>query len=322
MAELAHRRGWWELWGTLVRSCASVSHYDRQIASLVQDTQTPEADLRQRLLVLAGVWSTDGTSPRSRVRVKPLREDTILALYTRFPHLARGPFRAQLEPSAARPLSAVLDLAIERRDDELIDHLASRLVARTERSGAERLLEAAGHVAHYIERSEADLGQRAAAILLRLPHTARSARELLQTNVLARLLFHAAARGCIERPEIAAALLQSDVVPVRALAVVAVTTDDSRAAASAQRNFQPLLAAMERALPRRIWRQAVAALQRRMDATHDTAQVVAWARAALEKATQEHPDPALLGLLGAALERHPELREPGEERVVYRRSAA
>ena len=59
---------------------------------LANDRITPEPNVLHRLLLLAGV----GAAPSIRARRhKPLREDTILALYERFPHLVRGPFRNQ-----------------------------------------------------------------------------------------------------------------------------------------------------------------------------------------------------------------------------------
>src|SRR4030095_11193539 len=88
-------------------------------------------------------------------RRKPLRDGTLLALYDRFPDLVRGPFQPQLDPSPGRPRSGLMDKAIERRDDELIDVVAARLAVRSERSGAERLLAVAAVTARYLQDSAA-----------------------------------------------------------------------------------------------------------------------------------------------------------------------
>jgi hypothetical protein len=134
MAALAQRRGWWELWATLIRSCAPSGQYDREVMALLQDADADDAAVRQRLLVLAGVWSPLGGARRP-ARLKPLREDTLLALYRRFPHLARGPFRAQLDPSPTRPLSRLVALWRSRwsratRSSSIISPPGSRRIAR------------------------------------------------------------------------------------------------------------------------------------------------------------------------------------------------
>ena len=158
--ELARREGWLELWAALLGSCASAAEYDREALSLVQDQSTPEPELLRRLVSLAGA----GSSAMSGSRRKPLRDGTLLALYERFPDLVRGPFQAQLDPSPSRPRAGLMDKAIERRDDELIDVMAARLAVRSERSGAERLLGVAAITARYLEASATDaigLGRRA-----------------------------------------------------------------------------------------------------------------------------------------------------------------
>src|SRR5690349_12136059 len=166
--ELARSRGRWELWATLVRISAAPAHYDREVHALVTDGSTPDAQCVHRLMLLAGVSAVSGPV---RIRVKPLREDTILDMHRRFPHLITGPFRNQLQPSPRRPLTGVLQLAIRVKDRELIDQLCARLAVRAERSGADQLMQAAGYAAQYLEGADAPAlaERRAVNILRRIP---------------------------------------------------------------------------------------------------------------------------------------------------------
>jgi hypothetical protein len=318
LVELARRRGWWVLWATLVAACAGAAQYDREVLDLLRDAQTPEADLRQRLLVLAGAWSPlrpDGGRVRAN---RLLREETLLAMYERFPHLARGPFRAQLEPSAGRPLFQVLQAAIECGDTDLVDHFAARLAGRVERSGAERLVHATAQLAEHLAASPAALGTRAALILERLPPLPRSLRQLLGRNALARLLFERAAAQCLTDPAVARSLLQSQAMHMRALAVGALAGDRPAARAMLAHQLGAVLAALERPLPSPTRRRALRALVPLVAQPDTAGAVIERLRAALERSA----DPDALALLAAPLAERPALARAGEASVVYRHGAA
>jgi hypothetical protein len=327
MATLAQRRGWWELWATLIRSCAQAGQYDREVMALLQEPDADEASLRQRLLVLAGVWSPLGGARRSRL--KPLREDTLLALYRRFPHLARGPFRAQLDPTPTRPLSRLVGLALEQADEELIDHLASRLAAHRARSGAERLLESARRIAMHLT-GQAGAGDaldlRAAAILRSVPAMPGGIYIASQRNALARLLLERAAHACASNAEVAGAFLTADAVHLRMIAVRAITaaleSTASRTRAQDASGVPAVLAdrlldALSLPLPAALRRQAVRALGKAHLSSDERAHVAAWARQSLAHARGE-PDPDILALLALQLARAPALRVDGETPVVFR----
>lgn len=317
MVDLARRRGWWQLWATLLYACAPAAQYDREVMSLVRDTDTAEPEIRQRLLVLAGVWAPLRSTPGRASGGRMLKEETLVVLYERFAHLARGPFRAQLDPTASRPLARLIDLAIERDDDELVDYFASRLAGLVERSGAERLLQAAARVADRLAASQTDLGRRAALIVQRLPRMPRSVRQLLRRNPLAQLLFEHAGRACVQHPESAAALLRADEPRVRALAVAALTSDDPRARDAMRVQLDALLAALDHRLPSTVRRLALRALGRPTGDIGDARRVVAWARAALARAVE----PELLDLVARHLSRHPALLETGEAATVHRHAS-
>lgn len=314
---LALRQGWLGLWAALVGSCATPAEYDREVSNLVQDSSMPEAELRRRLVSVAGAGL--GATPGSRR--KPLRDVTLLALYDRFPDLVRGSFRAQLEPSSSRPRSDLIDKAIERRDDELIDVMAARLAVRSERSGGERLLAVAAITARYLEAAAPDaigLGQRAATILRRLPpRSIRNRRDLLRRNPLARLLLERAAEACLTTPDVASELLCAEDDHICALAVRALIADDARAVALARQNRALLLRSLERRLPSAVRREALRALDKLADGPAEAAQLVAWARTLLARGD---PSPGLLALVARQANANPALLQRGENPVVYRRT--
>jgi hypothetical protein len=329
MAGLAQRRGWWELWATLIRSCAPPGQYDREVMALLQDANAEEASLRQRLLVLAGVWSPLGGARRP-ARLKPLREETLLALYRRFPHLARGPFRPQLDPSPTRPLSRLVALALEDSDEELIDHLATRLAAHRARSGAERLLESARRIAVHLgsrASSEEELDRRAAAILRRVRAGPGGVQAASRRNALARLLVERAAHACAADPAIARSFLEAPEMQVRAIAVRAITAaleagataSDLQAGGAAQPNLADmLLDALAQPLPSTVRRGAVRALGRAALSHTEREHVASWARQSLARGGLT-PDPDVLTLLALQLSRLPALRLEGETPLVLRR---
>jgi hypothetical protein len=318
ITDLARRGGWLDLWAAVLGSYASTAEYDREVLSLVQEPSMPEPELSRRLLLLAGA----GPGRRPGGRVKPLRDTTLLALYDRFPQLARGAFRDQLDPSPTRPRSGLMELAIERRDDELIDLVAARLAVRAERSGAERLLQVAAITARYLETAASDmaaLGLRASGILRCVPpRSIHNRHELVRRNPLARLLFERAAEACLATPEAAADLLRAQDDHVCAIAVRALTSDDPRAIVLARQKRELLLGALERSLPRAVTRQALRTLDRLADEPAVAAQLLRWARRALARRS---PDDALLALVARQLSRHPFLQEAGENPTVYRRAA-
>jgi hypothetical protein len=322
LVELSERQGWSELWAALLRSCASAAEYDRAVMALLADRDSEESSVRQRLLLLAGI----GPAAAASARLLPLRDATLVALYERFPHLARGPFRRHLEPSPVRPLSGLLQSAIEHRDEDLIDHLSARLAVRAERSGAERLLQTAALAESHLQKVCAEAGtleRRACAILLRVRRrTIRNQRDLLRRNSLARLLFERAGEACLGTEAAAAALLQAEDDQVCAVAVHAVTSDDPRALPLARQNLDRLLAAIDRPLPRVVARQAVRALDRAAGEPGSVERILTWARAALDRRSSSSPQQELVELVARQLSLHPALRGEREAPLIYRITAA
>jgi len=318
---LARTRGWWELWATLVRISASASDYDREVHALAADRILDDSEWVHRLMLLAGV---NAESSRTRSRLIPLREETILVLHARFPHLITGPFRNQLQPAPRRRLTGVLELAIRVKDRELIDQLSARLAVRADRSGADQLLQAASYAAQYLQNADAppEAERRAVGILRRLPRRAiNNQRELMLRNPLAQLLFERAARACEQHPQDVDVLLQAQERHVCALAVDALARSSPEIQARIADDPHMLLQALERPLPRPVIRRALAMLESAAADAFQAAHVLQWARDKLE---HEHPRfsrSLLLTMVARLLIRFEGLRLPSEQPIVYRKIA-
>jgi hypothetical protein len=322
MAELARRRGWWELWAELTISCTSAAEYDAEVMALVLDQASPEAQVRQQLLQLAG-------APRAAEAAggtdRPLKDATLLALYQRFPHYVRGPFRARLAPSVKQPRGALLRRALEQRDEELIDLLASHLAAYQPRSGDTALMDAVQLAAAYYAGLAADDGAhaaRAVRILKRVPAgTIQSLRELERANPLARSLFSRVRSAARDSAGTVAELLGAPDRQVLSLGLGALAQAGARAALVVDANLDLLLEALARPTNRPAARRVLEVL-RAVDTQQSAQRVLAYVRERLSEAGSRAPREAFAALAGELLQRFPELREPGEQPVVYRGRAA
>ena len=323
LVDLARNREWWDLWCAVLRAGASAAEYDREVLGLAGDRATPEPQLLHRLLQLAGIGAPHGARPH---RNKLLSEDTILALYERFPHLVRGPYRNQLDPTPRRPLTGVLELAIRQKDDELMELLAARLAVRADRTGGDELLQAAAYMARQLQAMARDgnaLERRSAAVLKRIPAQAiGSERELLRRNALARLLFEQGHLACLHNTQDAAALLQAEERHVCALAVRALSADTAEAVLRTRENLEALLTCLDRQLPRSVIRASLRALDHGSDAVGQAARIVGWARGKLAAQDQRYSTEALLTLVGRQLHRFPDLCRNVERPMVYRKATA
>jgi hypothetical protein len=320
MAELARRRGWWELWARLTVLCTSAAEYDAEVMALVQDRAAPEDQVRQQLLQLAGAPAATQSATYAD---RPLKDATLLALYQRFPHYVRGPFRARLTPSVRQPRTALLKGAIEQRDDELIDLLASHLGAYQPRSGDTVLIETARLAAGYYAGAapdDADQAARAVRILKRVPAgTIRSLRQLERANPLAGALFARVRAGARRDPQSAAELLSAPDRQILSLALEALAGAGARAAPVVEANLDLLLELLARTFDRPAVRRVLKVLGA-VNAQEAARRVLERVRADL--AAGAEPREALAALAGSLLQRFPELRLPSEQPVVYRRKAA
>lgn len=322
MAELARRRGWWELWARLTVLCTSAAEYDAEVMAVIQDHASPEAQVRQQLLQLAGApASTEAASGSD----KPLKDATLLALYQRFPHYVRGPFRGRLAPSIKQPRTALLKRAVEQQDDELIDLLASHLVAYQPRSGDTALIGAAQLAADYyagLVLDDVSQAGRAVRILKRVPvGSIQSLRQIERTNPLARALFARVRSVSRTSVETVAELLSAPDGQILSLGLDALAHAGARSALFVEANLDLLLDLLVRPVERPAGRRVLKAL-RAVDTQQSAQRVLQRLRERLADPGSGELREAFAALAGDLLQRFPQLRTQGEQPVVYRRRAA
>jgi hypothetical protein len=325
MLGLARSRGWWELWGALVRTCARPNEYNREVAALVRDSTLPEDDVRRRLLLLTGAsreWNLPGVGP---ARAPLLEDSTAQALYARFPDLVRGPFRQNVAPTLGRSFAGLLQRAIQAGDEMLIDFLSARLATHGGVFSDDQLQKTAEQASRYYASLRLDalaFAARAASVLTQIPACAiHDYPELLRTNRLAHLLFERCGQLYLASSAALRDLIEGSESRVQALAYRALGRDDERARGVARDNLDLLLGTLLRPLDRSTRMLALKALDNAAT-THETAaRIAARAREALELLDTRYPKAALVELIGVLLHRYPGLRGPDEQPLVHRRVA-
>jgi len=322
MAELARRRGWWELWARLTVLCTSAAEYDAEVRALVQDQASPEAQVRQQLLQLAGAPAAAGEAGAPD---RPLKDATLLALYQRFPHYVRGPFRGRLTPSVKQPRAALLKRAVEQHDDELIDLLASYLAAYQPRSGDAALIGAAQLAAGYyagLALDEGSMASRAVRILKRVPAgTVQSLRHLERDNPLARTLFAQIRAVAESSPQTVAELLTAQDRQILSLGLDTLAGTAGRSVAVIEANLDVLLELLARSHDRPAARRLLKVL-RMVDTQPSAQRVLERLRETLANAGAVDAREAVVAAAGELLRRFPALRTAAEQPVVYRRRVA
>lgn len=328
MLELAAEKGWWDLWSALVRSSATADDFSKHVQRLVEDRRTPEAIVIERLRALAGAsreWNWPGFA---MALVHPLVESAALALYQRFPALVRGPFKAHIQANLwGKRYTQLLDHFIAVGDEEMVDHLASRIATRTGAWGnAPKLLEDAEKLAeHYLslKSDEAAFSRRAASVLGRMPaYSIWSYGPLIRTNRLARLLFERSVSSYLADPRSIADLMEASEIHVMALAYRALGLDDPRARAQASAHLPLLLGTLLRPMKRETRALALKALANAAGDEASAHRILARARDALNLPDTRYPKELLLGLIGRILHQWPALRGAAEQPLVYERAAA
>lgn len=330
LLDLARQKGWWDLWATIIRVCATSKEFNREISALVTNTTLGCAEITRRLGGLCGVSRELNFSRFGVAAIHQLEEDTALALLTHYPELLRGPFLAHLQVNPwADNFSKLVDVLIARNEEDLLDHVAARIATRQSNRFAPKnrnLLAEAERLADYYDGLKADetrFSRRAASVLSRIPaFSIFNYNQLIRDNRLARLLFARSAPAYLADPRSMCDLVEASEIHVMALAYRALGLDDDRARALAAENLSLLLGTLLRPLQRATRALAFRALANAATTRENATRILAKAREALDLPDEEYPKEALLGLIGALLTRWPELRGPREEPVVFRRSAA
>jgi hypothetical protein len=328
MADYARDQGWWDLWSALIRTCASPKEFSKQVLRLVEERNLPEDVVVERLLALAGAsreWNWPGLGITT---VHQLDESVALSLYERFPDLVRGPYKPHVQANIwGETYTKLLDHFISVGDEEMVDHLASRIVTRSGRWGnASKLLGDAEKLADYylaLKTDEAVFSRRAASVLGRVPaYSIWQYNPLIKENRLARLLFERSASSYLADPQSMADLVEASEIHVMALAYRALGLDDPRAREQAAAHLPLLLGTLLRPMQRDTRTLAFGALANAAGDLESACLILERAKDALNLPDTRYPKDRLLGLIGRILHRWPELRGTKEQPVVYERQAA
>jgi len=328
MADYAREKGWWDLWSALIRTCSSSKEFSKQVLDLVENRSLPEKDVVERLLALAGAsreWNWPGLGITT---VHQLEEPVALALYSRFPDLLRGPYKLHVQANMwGQNYTKLLDDFIAVGDEEMIDHLASRLVTRYGRWGnAAKLLDDADRLTDYyaaLKTNEAAFSRRAANVLGKVPaFSIYQYNALIKANRLARLLFERSASSYLADPRSLADLVEASEIHVMALAYRALGLADSRARDQAVTHLPLLMGTLLRPMQRDTRTLAFGALANGAGTIESARLILDRAKDALNLPDTRYPKERLLGLIAQVLHRWPELRGANEQPVVYERKAA
>ena len=218
---------------------------------------------------------------------------------------------------------------IAAKEDDLLDHVAARIATRVSNRWApknRKLLAEADRLADYYDALKVDdvrFCRRAASVLNRIPaFTIHNYNQLIRDNRLARLLFARSAPAYLADARSVRDLVEAAEIHVMALAYRTLGLDDERARVLAAENLSLLLGTLLRPLHRSTRMLAFRALANAANTRENATRVLAKAKEALDLPDEKYPKEALLGLIGALIERWPELRGPREMPVVYRRTAA
>lgn len=322
MLALAKKNGWWLVWAGLLRVCAKPLDYNREIRDLLNDPRTPEAAKQERLLMLTGVARELNFSGFGLAQVKPLDDETALALYERFPQLLHGPFKMHLMLSYHQAYPKIIDRLLQTDEESLIDYLASRAITRLAGgvAGNENLVIAEKLSAYYerLRDTPARFANRAGAVLGQIPAFAVfDYTKLVQQNRLARLLFERTLPSWLEDPVAVSNLVEAAEIHVQQLAYRILGLANPLAAQLAHQNLFILLGTLLRPLHRRT---RIFALQALFNSAIDAASaqmILKRAREALDLPDVHYPKEKLLGLIACLLARWPELRDPTEIPRVF-----
>ena len=327
----AREKGWWDLWAAIIRVCATQKEFNEGISNLLRDAVQQPNDVARRLAALAGVSREMNFPGIGFAIIHQLNEETALGLLRYYPDLLRGPYLQHLQVGAwTGSFSALIDVLIEKDEDDLLDHVAARIVTRTaNRWGVNRnetLREAEQLATHFDaikDRDELLFSRRATSVLSRIPaYSIQSYHALLRDNRLARLLFARSAPAYLADGRSLRDLVEAAEIHVMALAYRALSLDDPRAPSLAAENLSLLLGTLLRPLHRGTRVLAFGALANAATTEVDAGRILAKAREALDLPDDKYPKEALIGLIAKLLARWPALRGPLEAPVVYRSRAA
>jgi len=322
LAELSYQKEWLDLWSALMRIVLPQKDYNTAISKLIDDNGLSPDDKTHRLLLLCGAsreWNFPGLG---FMQVQQLDDEVAVKLYEKLPHLLRGPFKSNISLTWGKPYKKLLEKAITSNDEVIIDYLASRLATRIGAYADEQTKSIIDRLSAYYEafRSNTALfSRRASDVLTQIPaFSIYNYDGLIRENRLARLLFERSFSSYLDDAVAVRNLLEAPEIHVQAMIYRALGLHDERAARLAADNLDILMGTLLRPLHRRTRIAAFNALENASSTTAEAgARICVRAREAFELPETRYPRERLLGLVGRILKRWPDLREEGEEPVVF-----
>ncbi|HNV69057.1 MAG TPA: gliding motility protein [Candidatus Ozemobacteraceae bacterium] len=320
--EYARGMRWWQVWAALLKTRGGQKEFNREINLLLQDQDSKPEAVQERLLLLTGVaqeWNFGGFG---MAQIKPLDDDTALAMYEKFPHLLRGPFRKHLVFTYGLTYPRCLDRFIAAHEDDLIDYLASRAATRLGGWGGKDAVDVAEKLSAVYEAlrdNPTEFARRSASVLGQIPAFAiYGYGTLIQKNRLARLLFERSLSSWLDDQVAVTNLVEASEIHVQQLSYRVLGQRDPRAPHIAHANLPLLLGTLLRPLHRRTRTYAFSALENAAIDSEAARLILDKARQALDLPDTHYPKEALLGLMARLLHRWPSLRENAEQPTVYR----
>ncbi len=323
MLDLARQEGWEDLWAALLRVCSRPKEYNREVARLVEEGgERP----RRQLLMLTGVSREYNFPGFGLAQVHQLDDATALALYRRYPALARGPFRQHLQGGWDETYPGLMAELMQQQEEQLLDYLAARALTRGGGWALPKKITAAADrlVDYYLglDPESPAFARRACAVLTQVPaYAIWSYDQLIRSNRLARLLFERSLEVYLADPDGMSDLVEAPEIHVQALAYRALALDDDRARELAEGNLDVLMGTLLRPLHRRTRLPAFGALENAARTEALARRVHGRARQALDLPDSHYPKGELIGLIGRLLHRWPALQGDGEGATVHRRAS-
>lgn len=324
LLELAEARGWLDVWALIIRRGGQAKEFDEAVFALLKDDQKEPERLRERLRILAGVSAEWNYARFGIAVVFPLSDATATLFFQRFPDILRQVYRVHLG-NYWMPYPELVSALVGARDDELLDHLASRFITRPLSPAQKEVTATVDLLSYYYEgmrQSPEDFAWRASQVLTRIPaYSIGNYDALVSTNRLARLLFERSRQAYLSAPDALRDLLESAEIHAQLLGFRVLSADDPRAAALAADNLDLLLPTLLRPLHRQTRVPALKALGRAAIDEARGALILRRAREAYALPDRKYPKEELLTLIAGILYRYPSLRDRAEAPRVFRREA-
>ena len=318
---LARQKEWLGLWAGLVRISCQPDEYNKEVQSLLDNRTLPVAEVRRRLLMLAGVSREFNFPGLGFATVRQLDDKTALSFYERFPDLLRGPFRMHVAVSYGHTYTKFAQKLFEEDDHGLIDFMASRLITRNYLDRSPQVASMVESFSRYYERLRHDspeFSARACEVLSQIPaYSIYMYNNLIKDNRLARLMLERSSSYYLNDPVGMSNIIEAPEIHVQALAYRALGLDDDRARNIAADTIEVLLGTILRPLHKKTRLLAFGAL---LSAAHEpecAKRIHLRAREALDLPDTRYPKEKLLALIAQLLVRFPELRSEREKPVVF-----